>query len=58
MLEHIFPDFDEILKSAFGVSPNVMLFLPRNTSIPDLIKRIKWFGKNVCGRDELLVEIE
>jgi len=39
-LEHIFPDFDCIIDKATEYSPNLMLFLPRNTSISDLIARL------------------
>ena len=39
-LEHIFPDFDAIIEKAVNYSSNLMLFLPRNTSISDLIARL------------------
>jgi len=39
-LEHIFPDFDCIVDKATEYSPNLMLFLPRNTSIRDLVSRL------------------
>jgi hypothetical protein len=39
-LEHIFPDFDQVIAKAMEFSPNLMLFLPRNTSIRDLTERL------------------
>ena len=35
-LEHIFPEFDRIIDKATDYSPNLIIYLPRNTSIVDL----------------------
>jgi len=48
-LEHIFPDFDHIVDKASDFSPNLMLFLPRNTSIDDLVKRLAKFQNKLLG---------
>ena len=39
-LEHIYPDFDKIMDKATQFTGNLMLFLPRNTCIQDLIARL------------------
>ena len=48
-LEHIFPEFDCIVEKASEYSPNLMLFLPRNTSITDLVARLCKFQNNLLG---------
>ena len=48
-LEHIFPEFDCIVEKATEYSPNLMLFLPRNTSIMDLVTRLCKFQNNLLG---------
>jgi len=42
-LEHVYPEFDSIIEKAVQYSPNLMLFLPRNTSISDLVGRLAKF---------------
>ena len=42
-LEHVFPDFNCIIEKATDYSPNLMIFLPRNTSIEDLLSRLSKF---------------
>lgn len=44
-LDHVFPDFDQLLKKALEFSSNLILFLPRNTSIDDLIERLSAFAE-------------
>ena len=39
-LDNIYPDFGEIMKKSLEFSKNLILFLPRNTSIDDLINRL------------------
>ena len=39
-LSHIYPEFAKIINKATKYSENLMLFLPRNTSIQDLIQRL------------------
>jgi len=48
-LEHIFPEFDLVIEKALQYSSNLMLFLPRNTSITDLVKRLSRFSKELLG---------
>lgn len=49
MLEHVFPDFNCIVDKATDYSPNLMLFLPRNTSIVDLVSRLCKFQNKLLG---------
>ena len=39
-LEHVFPDFNKIVEKALSYSSNLMIYLPRNTCIDDLISRL------------------
>jgi len=39
-LNHIFPDFDKIIEKSLEFSPNLMLFLPKNTSVEEIITRL------------------
>ena len=48
-LEHIFPDFDCIIEKATEFSSNLMLFLPRNTSMSDLVQRLCKFQNRLLG---------
>lgn len=62
-LEHIYPDFNQIVEKALQFSKNLMLFLPRNTSIDDLISRLLPFASRLVSgtdekRNELVLEIE
>lgn len=56
LLEHIYPDFDQVMEKALNYTPNLMIFLPRNTSISDLIKRLLPFQSKLLG-DNRLAEI-
>jgi hypothetical protein len=47
-LEHIYPQFEEIIRKSLEFSGNLMLFLPRNTSIEELITRLLPFQKNLA----------
>lgn len=42
-LDNIYPDFDKVIDKATEYSPNLMIFLPRNTSISDLVNRLSKF---------------
>jgi len=44
-LEHIFPEFDRIVAKSVEYSPNLLLFLPKNTSISELIQRLLPFAQ-------------
>jgi len=48
-LEHIFPDFDSIIDKATEYSSNLMLYLPKNTSITDLLERLCKFQNKLLG---------
>ena len=48
-LEHIFPAFSKILEKATQFSSNLLIFLPRNTSIADLIDHLRPFHKQLLG---------
>ena len=47
MLEHVFPDFTQIIKKALEFSSNLMIFLPRNTSIKDLVDKLLPFAQQL-----------
>ena len=49
LLEHVYPDFDRIIEKATDYSPNLMIFLPRNTSMRDLIGRLAKFQNKLVG---------
>ena len=48
-LEHIFPDFDCIVDKASDYSPNLMIFLPRNTSVKDIVARLSRLQYKLLG---------
>ena len=48
-LEHIFPEFDCIIDKATDYTANLMIFLPRNTSISDLVRRLCKFQNKLLG---------
>ncbi len=39
-VEYLYPNFTDIIYKALSFSKNIILFLPRNTSIDDLTKRL------------------
>jgi hypothetical protein len=45
----VFPEFNKIAQKATRFSENLMFFLPRNTSITDLIQRLCKFQTNLLG---------
>jgi hypothetical protein len=63
-LDHVYPDFTEIVSKALEFSKNLMIFLPRNTCINDLIDKLVPFAKQLGSGlgpdrpDELAIEIE
>ena len=48
-LDNIYPDFDKIIEKATEYSPNLMIFLPRSTSIPDLVRRLSKFQNKLVA---------
>lgn len=56
-LDHVYPDFDLIIEKASKYSPNLMLFLPRNTSITDLVSRLSKFQNKLIG-DKRMSELK
>ena len=57
-LDNIYPDFDKIIGKSLEFSKNILLFLPRNTSITDLVNRLLEFPALSDGKDELVIDIE
>ncbi len=63
-LDNIYPDFDQLLSKALAFSSNLILFLPKNTSIHDLITRLSKEHKRLKAKDrednteEMIIEIE
>jgi hypothetical protein len=39
-LSHIYPEIDMILEKAISFSGNLMLFLPRNTSVEEIVNKL------------------
>jgi hypothetical protein len=39
-VEYLYPNFTDIIYKALSFSKNIILFLPRNTSIDDLTNRL------------------
>lgn len=58
-LENVFPEFEKIIEKCLEITPNLMIFLPRNTSINDFIKRmLKYTHLLSDSKDELVFDIE
>lgn len=53
-LEHIYPDFDEIIAKSLEYSGNLMLFLPKNTSIDELVARLLPYHKQFIAEQKSL----
>ena len=43
-LDLLYPDFNQLMKKTLEMSRNIILFLPRNTSIDDLIEKLVPFS--------------
>ena len=56
-LEHVFPEFDRIIDKATQYSPNLLIYLPKNTSIADLTRRLCRFQNRLIG-ERRLAELE
>ena len=57
-LDHINPNFDKIMKKSLEFSSNLILFIPKNTSVENLITRLLPYHKAICGdKNELVIEI-
>ena len=48
-MENMYPDFDKIIAKCTEYTPNLILFLPRNTCIKDLITRLSRFQNKLVG---------
>lgn len=61
-LDLIYPDIDQILKKCLSFSKNLILFLPKNTSIDDLLKHLIPFAQSLANSEErpneMQIEIE
>jgi|TARA_B110001450_G_C17623703_1_gene482265 hypothetical protein len=68
-LDHIYPDFDQIVQKSLEFSHNLMFFLPKNTSVEEIIDRLLPYHEHLLGdqsatpvsmrkRNELVLEIE
>jgi hypothetical protein len=63
-LEHIYPNFDQIIEKSLEFSGNLILFLPRNTSIEEIVNRLLPFHDQLTYQpdklrsNELVLEIE
>jgi hypothetical protein len=64
-LEYLYPDFKETVKNALRFSRNLIFFLPKNTSIKEIIDTLLPYAPEFNNedpdnseRDELVIEIE
>ena len=62
-LEYLYPDFTSTIKKALEFSKNIILFLPRNTSVQELIDHLIPFAHEFNDdpenkKNELIFEIE
>jgi 23S rRNA G2445 N2-methylase RlmL len=46
-LDLVYPDFSDLMKKSLQFSKNIILFLPRNTSINDLIEKLVPFCNEI-----------
>ena len=56
VLEHLYPPVELLLTQVAKFTRNMVLFLPKNTSIPNLIKHLSELVRN--EKNELIIEIE
>jgi hypothetical protein len=61
-LDLLYPDFKEVLKKTLEFSNNIIVFLPKNTSINDIIDYFAPFSNELISdenrKNELVLEIE
>ena len=64
-LDYLYPDFTQVLAKALHFSRNLIIFLPKNTSINELIDYLMPFAREFSEdpddfdkRNELVIEIE
>jgi hypothetical protein len=62
-LEYLHPNFDETVRAALKFSGNLIFFLPKNTSVKELLDSVvphaKEFNEDPDSRkNELIIEIE
>ncbi len=63
-LEYLYPEFSKVIHKALQFSKNIILFLPKNTSIDELIESLIPFAHEFNGdnsdtrKNELILEIE
>ena len=62
-LTYLYPDFKKIIRKALEFSRNLIIFLPKNTSVDELIDYLIVFGADLSNdpdnrKHELVLEIE
>lgn len=63
-LEYLYPEFSKVINKALEFSKNIILFLPKNTSIDELVDSLIPFANEFNGdnpdnrKNELILEIE
>jgi hypothetical protein len=58
-LSHIYPEFNKIISKSTEFSGNLMLFLPKNTSISELIQALLPYYQKLSDKEnQLVLEIE
>jgi hypothetical protein len=62
-LSYLYPDFKKVIRKALEFSRNLIIFLPKNTSVDELIDYLIDFGAEFSSdpenrKNELVLEIE
>ena len=62
-LTHLYPDFKKVIRKALEFSRNLIIFLPKNTSIEELVDYMIDFSSEFSNdpenrKNELTIEIE
>lgn len=62
-LEYLYPDFREVIKKTLDFSNNMIVFLPKNTSIEDILDYYVPFANEFAtdpenNNNQLVLEIE
>lgn len=57
-LDHVYPNLNKVMKKALEFSPNLMLFLPKNTSVDSIVEWLLPYHAKLSGEGQLVLEIE
>lgn len=51
-LDYLYPNFEDIIRKSLEFSGNLMLFLPKNTSVDEIINRLLPFYKSFITQNK------